>query len=221
MERVSVYIDGFNLYRGLKDESWQRFYWIDLSLFARNLFCSYYEQVHSYRIQVHYFTTRIRSNPLDPNSKSRQNRFIEALDTLPNLTIHYGSFAEKDAYCSKCAGKNQRCSVCNKPLKLWVEKKTDVNIATQLLCDAFENIFDIAILVSGDSDLVEPIKTVRNRHHQKQMLVAFPPNRHSNELREHATNVLKIEENLLKTSQMPDIVLSPDGYPLKRPAAWR
>ncbi len=34
MQRVAVYIDGFNLYYGMRAERWQRYYWIDLTLLA-------------------------------------------------------------------------------------------------------------------------------------------------------------------------------------------
>ena len=29
-QRVAVYIDGFNLYYGLKSKGWSRYYWLDL-----------------------------------------------------------------------------------------------------------------------------------------------------------------------------------------------
>ena len=30
MQRVSVYVDGFNLYYGLKSKGWRRYYWLNL-----------------------------------------------------------------------------------------------------------------------------------------------------------------------------------------------
>jgi len=30
MQRVITYIDGFNLYFGLKDKGWKRYYWLNL-----------------------------------------------------------------------------------------------------------------------------------------------------------------------------------------------
>jgi len=32
MDRVITYIDGFNLYFGLKSKDWQRYYWLNLQL---------------------------------------------------------------------------------------------------------------------------------------------------------------------------------------------
>ena len=43
------------------------------------------------------------------------------------------------------------------------EKGSDVNLATELLVDAFENAFDVAAVISNDSDLVAPIRAVRTR----------------------------------------------------------
>jgi hypothetical protein len=37
---------------------------------------------------------------------------------------------------------------------------TDVNIATQILIDAFQDKYDMTMLISGDSDLVPPIRTI-------------------------------------------------------------
>jgi hypothetical protein len=35
--RVIVYVDGFNLYFGLKSKKWQRYYWLNPRLLAENL----------------------------------------------------------------------------------------------------------------------------------------------------------------------------------------
>ncbi len=37
MQRVFVYIDGFNLYFGLKSKGWKRYYWLNLARLAENL----------------------------------------------------------------------------------------------------------------------------------------------------------------------------------------
>jgi uncharacterized LabA/DUF88 family protein len=60
---------------------------------------------------------------------------------------------------------------------------TDVNIAVQLMGDAFDDAFDVALVVSGDSDLTTPIRRVRERFADKRVIVAFPPRRHSAELK--------------------------------------
>jgi hypothetical protein len=37
MERVITYIDGFNLYFGLKSNGWDRFLWLNLRALSQNL----------------------------------------------------------------------------------------------------------------------------------------------------------------------------------------
>ena len=53
------------------------------------------------------------------------------------------------------------------------EKGIDVKIATDLLVGAFDNKYDIAIVVSSDSDLVPAIDWVRNRMKKKIEYVGF------------------------------------------------
>ncbi len=41
MERLIAYVDGFNLYFGMRETGWQRFYWLDIELLVRNLLKPY------------------------------------------------------------------------------------------------------------------------------------------------------------------------------------
>lgn len=42
------------------------------------------------------------------------------------------------------------------------EKETDINLATHMLAKGFQNAYDIAILVSGDTDYVKVVETLHN-----------------------------------------------------------
>jgi uncharacterized LabA/DUF88 family protein len=48
---------------------------------------------------------------------------------------------------------------------------TDVNIATELLMDAFNDRFDLALVISGDSDLVPPILALKQKFTGKRVVV--------------------------------------------------
>ena len=87
------------------------------------------------------------------------------------------------------------------------------------LNDAWKDVFDIAIVVSGDSDLVPPIETVKAEFPAKRVLVAFPPKRSSFHLKQTTANFF-INEKAFKDCQMPDVVTKPDGSTLHRPASW-
>jgi hypothetical protein len=61
--RVAVYVDGRNLYYGLKSRGWRRYYWLDLRRLAENLLRP------SQRLTaVRYFTARFEPQADDPNS---------------------------------------------------------------------------------------------------------------------------------------------------------
>jgi hypothetical protein len=90
----------------------------------------------------------------------------------------------------------------------------------QLLCDAFEDSFDTALIVSGDSDLTPPIEAIRARFPHKKLIVVFPPKRHSVRLATAANASFQLGRKLLKDSQFPDEYPKADGYVLKRPTTW-
>ena len=94
---------------------------------------------------------------------------------------------------------------------------TDVNIAVELLGDAQDDVFDTAIIVSGDSDLTKPVQVVQTRYPDKRIVMAFPPDRTSVQLREAATAAFVIGRKKLKDSQLPDRIVKSDGYVLTRP----
>ena len=207
MKRVIFYIDGFNLYYGLKSKSWRHFYWLDLARLANVLL-----KPDQTLVAARYFTARVMPTGLDGvNKKRRQDTYLEALATLSNVHIHYGHFVERE----------RRCRVCGSTWLTYEEKMTDVNIAVKILSDAGDDSFDTAVIVSGDSDLTGPIEEVRTRYPEKRVVVAFPPNRHSNSLKIAANSHFTIGRNALRDSQFPDIVVKPDGYPLLRPDWWR
>lgn len=204
--RTIVYIDGFNLYYGIRERNWRRFLWLDLNKMCRSLLKPDQELT-----EVKYFTARVASTSWDRNKSKRQGSFLEALRTLPNLSIFYGHYLSKEMTCKKCGNK-------------WVtheEKMTDVNIATELLRDAFEDKFDVALLVSGDSDLSRPVQTITTLYAGKRVVVAFPPARDSAELRRVAPAHFRIGRKKLADSQFPNEVPKPDGYVLRRPQEWQ
>lgn len=98
---------------------------------------------------------------------------------------------------------------------------TDVNIAVELMADAFLDRFDLALLVSADSDLVGPVNTVRQLFKQKRVVVAFPPGRVSNALKDAATGYTYIDRDVLSKSVFSDEIVRSDGFVLRRPAEWR
>jgi uncharacterized LabA/DUF88 family protein len=201
-----VYVDGFNLYFGLRSKGWRKHYWLDLVALAQALLKP------GQTLQgVHYFTSRIRANGRNVADMQRQTAYIEALGTLGALQLHFGHYLEKPKQCRQCGAK-------------WMdyeEKMTDVNIAVQMLADAFDDRFDTALLISGDSDLTTPVCKLRAQFPAKRLIVAFPPERQSFELKKAANATFTIGEANLRQSQLPAQVQRADGFMLQRPAHWQ
>lgn len=205
MQRVAVYVDGFNLYHGLKSKGWRRYYWLDLRRLSENLL-----KPGQLLVMVRYFTAGVFPELGDPSKPQRQKTYFEALATLPDLHIHYGYHVTRERRCSNC-GVRQRT---------YEEKMTDVNIAVELLGDAQDDAFDTAIVMSGDGDLAGPVRAVRDRYPHRRIIVAFPPRRHSSGLRGEATASFTIGRRVLGRSQLPRRITKSDGYVLTRPQDW-
>ena len=97
---------------------------------------------------------------------------------------------------------------------------TDVNIATQIILDAYQDRFDMAMLISGDSDLVPPIKAIHENFKQKRVFVAFPPKRHNSSVALVARGSIMIGRKKLVDSIFEEEVTKKDGFILKKPAEW-
>ena len=203
MKRIIAYIDGFNLYYGLRAKGWKRFYWLNLRQVALRLL-----KPDQTLTATKYFTTIVTS-PEDQNR--RQAAYLEALATLPDFHIYYGHYLADTITCRNC----------DHAYTTHHEKMTDVNIAIELLSDAFEDRFDVALLISADSDLVGPVERVRRLFPQKQVVVVFPPARYSNALKAVAATPLHLGRVILAKSLFPDKIAKPDGFVLRRPAEWR
>jgi uncharacterized LabA/DUF88 family protein len=157
-------------------------------------------------MEIKYFTSRITNQP---SKQKRQTTYIEALETT-GINIIYGLYKAKEIECNNC-GHNWAISN---------EKQTDVNIATHLLIDAFNDKYDTAILISGDSDLVLPIKAVLNHFNKKTVSVFFPPERHNITVAGAAKGSQIIGKKKIKDHQFPLQVTKSDGYILIKPEGW-
>lgn len=202
MKRVITYIDGFNMYFGLKSQRWDRYFWLDVQALSRNLLQGDQTLVHT-----KYFTARI-SGPAE--KAKRQGTYIEAIQTLQDVSIYFGQYQTSPRTCRNCGFTYEAPQ----------EKMTDVNIAVELLTDAFQDAFDTAIVISADSDLVGPVAAVKRLFPAKRVIVACPPGRFSTSLSRAANAFLKIGHGSIEKSQFSDEVRTSTGFMLRRPDSW-
>jgi uncharacterized LabA/DUF88 family protein len=201
-KRTMVYIDGFNLYFGMRDSGWKRYYWMDIGRFGRGLATGDREVVG-----VKYFTARVAA---PPDQVRRQVTFLEANQIVGGSTMYFGRYQQDPYQCRHCGTR----SVASH------EKATDVFLAVELLTDAVSNTFDGAILVSADADYAPVIRRVRELFPEKFIVVGQPPRRMSSELQRTANGSFRISEEMLRRSQLPEAVTKPDGFVLRRPSRW-
>ncbi len=201
MNRVIAYVDGFNLYYGIREKHWKRFYWLNIQQLAERFLRPTQEL-----IQVKYFTTVVKH----PESKRlRQQTFLEALQTLPKIAIFYGHFLSDSVVCHNCG----HTYITHH------EKMTDVNISVELMKDAFQDKVDVAFVLSADSDLVGPVRGVRELFPKKRVVCIFPPGRFSSALKAASTGTLRIGHAELAASLFPDHVKK-GPMTLHRPPSW-
>jgi uncharacterized LabA/DUF88 family protein len=206
-----VYIDGFNLYFGMVEKGFRKYLWLDVKRFARSLLSSGQHLAHT-----KYFTSRV-SGP--PDKQARQTAVIEANELSTDVKYLFGNYKQSTEQCNRCAVPF-RCPSCGTVYTKVQEKKTDVNIATELLCDAFRNEFDAAYIVSADMDLFPAIKAVKEFLPDKMVNIAFPPGRYTAGLKSAAFTHIFVGETHLAASQLPDPVVKPDGYQIRKPVSW-
>jgi hypothetical protein len=91
--RTNVYIDGFNLYYGLKyyERHGRLYKWLDLAALCAA------ELPGSVIGRICYCTARVQPRS-DPQQPQRQQAYLRALQTRPNLDIHYGRFIQENRW---------------------------------------------------------------------------------------------------------------------------
>lgn len=158
---------------------------------------------------------------IDPGQPIRQKTFLRALQKyIPEISIHYGEFLSHNVFKplaypinKNLFGKNIRFANIIKT----EEKGSDVNLALNLLNDAWLDLYDCAVFVSNDSDLAESLRLVKTQH-KKMIGLSTPGKTHpSKELMQYADFNKRIREGVLATSQLPDPI---PGSKLRKPSTW-
>ena len=203
-----MYIDGLNLYYRALRGTPQR--WLDLGKLARLLLSQH--QV----VRIRYFTALVANRPGDPTQAQRQQTYLRALQTVPDLTIHYGHLLAKTK--RRPLATQPRAGSRTVEILDTEEKGSDVNLASYLLVDGFEDEYDLAIVISNDSDLQLPISMTRTRL-GKQVGVFDPSRRRSFELYQAASWYRPLRRGPLNASLFPDTLHDAQGA-ITKPAHW-
>lgn len=203
MTKVSVYIDGFNLYHLLsqynattRTKPFNKYKWLDLVKLANCFLLS-----KDCLVDIYFFTAL----PTWKNS-DKHKLYIKALQVM-GVAVKEGRFQKV----------TRRCQLCGKDYVTHEEKKTDVNIAIQLLSDAYNDSYEKAMIISGDSDLIPAIEAVKSQFPSKRICVVVP-NKGFN-IMSASDEKYRIKEKHLAQSQLANPIKTSNGE-LYRPQDW-
>lgn len=229
--RAVFYIDGFNFYY-LRTKNQPQFKWLNLKALA-DLIVKNGTTVQA----VNYYTADV-SGKIDSDAPRRQQALFAALKTVPEIAIHKGRFlySEKWAGLVKPGQARPKGYSWTTPepevvlVRKTEEKGSDVNLGAHLIRDGFIDKYDVAYVLTNDTDLVEPIRIV-SQELNKQVCIVAPcrPNQRNGKtipvpaisLRKYANFVHYIDDAELMSAQFPDQVSRANGSVIERPITWK
>jgi hypothetical protein len=210
--KTMVYVDGFNLYYGCLKRT--AFRWLDLQAFAQKMLPR--DQI----VGIKYFTAEVSARPGKLDAPQDQKTYFRALRTLPNLSIYFGRFLTTETWAYRV--HPPRVGKAKVKVYKTEEKGSDVNLATHLLVDGFQGLYDLAVVVSNDGDLKAPVEYVRTELH-KPVGVLNPRKHRSRALSPttlpRASFYKPIRAGVLQASQFPPTLSDADGN-FSKPANW-
>ena len=203
MARIAFLIDGFNLYHALDYQpEYHRYKWVSLTKLSQCFVTDKRDSI----ADVFYFTTLAT---WDAGKVAKHRLFIKAQEA-EGVKVVFGEFKRKDRYCP----------MCKKRFRSVEEKQTDVNIAIYLFQLAVSDVYDKAIIISGDTDLTPAVKAVQTTFPAKQVGVVLPIGRASEDFKQIADFHYKMKAKHLQSSRYDDILSLADGSTLTCPANW-
>jgi NYN domain len=217
--RTIIYVDGFNLYFRLLEKR-PALKWLNIKTLAEKLL-----KPINRIVGVRYYTAHV-SGRIDPGAPARQQIYLGALRTVPEISVHMGAFLLSKKFAGLVHPPEFRPRIALptpwpdvvKVIKV-EEKGSDVNLACHLLLDAFQNNFDVAAVLSNDSDLVEPIRIV-TQIIRKPVGLLSPVSNPNPELSRTSTFIRRISVSDLAAAQFASPLVMPDGTMLNKPATW-
>ena len=216
MKKTIAYIDGFNLYYGLLQKV-PRYKWLDPFAFVKALLREDHEIT-----SVKFFTARIRPFPFDAAAINRQDIYLKAISQGDGVSVVEGYYNRNKIWLPHLSEKCKACPDSRDGfarVMKFEEKRSDVNLTSALLADAFRDAADCFVLVSGDSDYIAPVDIVRFEL-KKPILVFNPRIDRPSDLQYHASYYAHIPRDLPAKCQLPEVVTLPNGRTIHRPLAW-
>jgi len=168
--RVSIFIDGSNLYNSLKQYKIKKKFQEIINFLAKE------ENI----VDIFYYTASLDIT-FDEEKYWKHQRFLEKLRKIPKFNV---------VLCTLKKSIEKDDSI------KFTIKGDDIYLANDLIKGAYENFYDTAIIVSGDEDFIPAIKTVQALN--KKVINAFFHKSSSNALRGVCDDCINLGKELKK-----------------------
>lgn len=167
-QRVAIFIDGSNLYHNLKR--------YDIKIKFEDLI----KRLETKREVVNiFYYTALLDEAYDSGRYELHKKFLEKLKQIPNFKV---------VLCNL-----KKVIIKDRTVDYQI-KGDDVYLATDLIKGAYEDLYDLAIIVSGDEDFIPAIKLVQKN--KKKVINAFFPKSSSYQLRECCDGSINLKKAL-------------------------
>jgi uncharacterized LabA/DUF88 family protein len=216
--KVWFFIDGFNFYHSvqsaLKEKPNSQLMWIDLKLL-----CEQHLHVigpHAKLAGVDYFTAipehLISTHDAKEEAKDkvlRHKLYIRANEAA-GVGIHLG-FIDRNGK-SKVTGDGAT-------VYEWREKGTDVKLACTVLERAKNNDYELALIVSGDTDYL-PLVEILPRMYEKEIRFCLPYKRDTKMIKAKSPKSFALSLESYEKCQFPTCITLPNGTRIHCPPKW-
>jgi uncharacterized LabA/DUF88 family protein len=213
--KTIVYIDGYNWYHAVFKHrpDWK---WLNAQTFFEKL-------LHrDDLLSVKMFSAMIDPGKSVSDARDRQEKYFSALKTLPKIKIILGAFQPREVTCK---------ATCGAKYQIQDEKKTDVNIALEMISDSLAGVCEKMCVVTGDSDIQPVVEWVCRNNPKIKIYVYIPalPNlQRDRRIDYYLTQKLPVECKFLpletiKDHQFKDLVkvTEPEVKLFCRPHLWK
>lgn len=202
-----MYYDGFNLYHAVEDLRQPHLKWCDLRVLGELI-----SRGHAKSIDKAVFCTAYFKG--DAGKRFRHESYVNALK-LRGVETKLGHTTTEPMSC--------HAHHCGRRWDQPREKETDINLSLAIFEDALDNVFDVAFVVTADTDQVATFRAVHLRFPQKRVIHVVPPGRqpakhlHDNSYKK---TVIKITASHMAQCLMPPLVMKDGERSINRPREY-
>jgi NYN domain len=201
--RGGIYYDGFNMYHAVDDIGKPYLKWCNLWKLGELVAKGHAKSIERAVFCTAYF-------PGDHGKRVRHEAYVNALK-LVGVEPKFGHTTTEPMACNDCGRQWQQPR----------EKETDINVALALFEDAIDDRYDVAFLVTADTDQASTIKAFRRRFPLKKIINVVPPGRvPSKHLADLCHNKVKLREQHFDECALPEAVMAQGQKTIYRPREY-